>query len=172
MVDAAFDGFLERESLVGTSDNDDNFSRLQLVSITFTQSSSRSTYIHHRLNANRQRHLWHLVQIIAKEPRIRQNSLIRQRLDSRSAAQTRSRLVERNMSIRADSTQEKLNTARTLDLLLVRYALFFEVWCVAVEDVDVGWIDVDVAEEVLVHEGVVGFGMFARDADVFVLHPI
>ena len=30
-------------------------------------------------------------------------------------------------------------------------------------------MDIDVGEEVLVHECVVGFGVFAGDADVFVL---
>lgn len=73
------------------------------------------------------------------------------------------------MSVGPDAAEEELDAAYVLDFLLVRDALGFEVGGVAVEDVDVGRVDVDVREEVLVHEGVVGFGVVARQADVFVL---
>jgi len=73
------------------------------------------------------------------------------------------------MPVRSYPTQEELNTACALDLFLVGYAFFFQILCIAVQDVDVRGIYVDVAEEVLVHEGVVRLGVLAWNADVFVL---
>ena len=45
------------------------------------------------------------------------------------------RLIERDVSILANTTEEQLDTAISLDLLLVRLALFNEVLGVSVEDV-------------------------------------
>ena len=60
--------------------------------------------------------------------------------------------IESNVSIRANATQEQLDTAGVFDLLLICYALRFQVCGVAVQDVDVRWVDIDMAEEVLVHK--------------------
>lgn len=72
------------------------------------------------------------------------------------------------MPIGSYPAHEQLDAAGALDLLLVRDTLLLEVLGVAVQDVDVGRVDIHVAEEVLVHEGVVGFRVLAWDADVLV----
>jgi len=71
---------------------------------------------------------------------------------------------------RSNAAKEELNTTRALDLLLVRYTLPLQVLRVAIQDVNVRRIHIDVAEEVVVHERVVGLRVFARDTNVFVLH--
>ena len=48
-------------------------------------------------------------------------------------------------------------------------ALCSQVWSISVQDVDVLGRDVDMREEVLVHEAVVGLRMFTGQADIFVL---
>lgn len=73
------------------------------------------------------------------------------------------------MSIWTDPAEEELDPTSTLDLLFIGDALLFKVGRVTVEDVNVLRVDIDVAEEMLVHEGVVGFGVFTGDGDVFVL---
>jgi hypothetical protein len=62
-------------------------------------------------------------------------------------------------TIRAHSGQEQVNSTEALDLLLVRVALGFEVGSIAVEDVDIFFRDVNVVEEILTHERVVGLRM-------------
>ena len=56
---------------------------------------------------------------------------------------------------RTNSSEEEAYAAVTLDLLLVAAALGCEVGRVAVEQVRVLWLDIDVAEQVLPHERVV-----------------
>ncbi len=72
------------------------------------------------------------------------------------------------MAIGPDSTQEKLNAAILRYLLLIFMALCVQIWGVSVENMYLVWGDVDVAEEMFVHEAVVAFGVLLRDADVFV----
>jgi hypothetical protein len=62
--------------------------------------------------------------------------------------------------------QKELNAADGGDFALVRLALGAEVLGVAIEQVDVRRVNVNVLEEVAPHEGVVAFGVVAREAAV------
>jgi hypothetical protein len=73
------------------------------------------------------------------------------------------------VAVGSDATEEEVNSAVGFDCCFVGYAFGFEIWCVAVQDVDVFWVDVDVGEEMIVHECVVGFGVLAGDPNVFIL---
>jgi len=128
-----------------------------------------ATHIHHGLHADGEGHFGHFLQIMAEEAGVGEDGLVGQGLDARAAAQAGAGLVEGDVPIGPDAAEEELDPPRAPDLLLVRDALLLEVGGVAVEDVDVRRVDVDVAEEVLVHERVVRLRVFARDADVFVL---
>lgn len=169
MVDAAFYALLQRQSFVRPSYNDNDFSGLWRGQRKLLSKLLQSTYIKNSLYAYRQRHLRHLVQIIPEEPRIGYDRVVRKRLHSCPAPQARTRLIECNVPIGSYPAKEELNAAGALDFFFIRYALLFKIFCISVQDVDVCWVDVDMAEEVLVHERVVGLRMIARDADVFVL---
>ena len=73
------------------------------------------------------------------------------------------------MAVRANAAEEQLDATDSLDLVLIVLSLGLEVGCISVEDVDVVWLDVDMGEEVLVHEAVVAFGMVTRDANILIL---
>ena len=66
----------------------------------------------------------------------------------------------------ARTCEEELNAAGGLNLPLVLLALLAEVLRVAVEQVHVGRVDVNVLEEVVPHEGVVALGVVAGQAAV------
>ena len=51
--------------------------------------------------------------------------------------------IESNVTVRSDTTKEQLNATGMLYLFLIRNAFCFEVWCVAVQNVDVGGVDID-----------------------------
>jgi len=72
------------------------------------------------------------------------------------------------MTIRTDTTQEEVDTTYGEDRFLVGSALGLEVGGITVEDVYVLLLDVDVAEEVLPHEGVVALGMILGDTYVLI----
>ena len=57
-----------------------------------------------------------------------------------------------------------------LDSSFICYALGLEIRGIAIQDVDIPRVHIDVGEEVGVHEGMVGFGVFAGDSNIFVLH--
>ena len=71
-------------------------------------------------------------------------------------------------SIGSDTREEELDPAVLLDLVLVPPALDGEVSCIAVEQVGILRLDVNVAEEVVPHEGVVALGVIARQLAVLV----
>ncbi|KFZ00377.1 hypothetical protein V500_01080 [Pseudogymnoascus sp. VKM F-4518 (FW-2643)] len=125
--------------------------------------------LQHRLHAHRQRHLRDLLDIPPKEPRIRKNRIIRQGLDAGATREGGPGLVEGDMPIWPDAAEEEVYAADGADGGFVGEALGLEVWGGAGEHVDVLGGDVDVGEEVGVHEGVVGGGVGGGDADVFVL---
>ena len=72
------------------------------------------------------------------------------------------------MSVGTDAAKEQVDAAVGLYLALVVGALFHKVGGVAVEDMDVLGLYVDIAEEVGPHEGVVALAVFFRQADVLV----
>ena len=67
-----------------------------------------------------------------------------ERLDPGPGHERRSRLVESDVAVRADAADEELDATGLRNFSLVFEALGLEVGRVAVEDVDVGGIDVDV----------------------------
>lgn len=88
VVDAAFDALLQCERFMGASDDDEDLTGLRLLSIRLHERvKAPRTHIEYSLNANSQRHLRHLVHIIAKEPRIGQDCVVRERLHSCAAFQ-------------------------------------------------------------------------------------
>ena len=78
------------------------------------------------------------------------------------------RLVESDVSVRTDAAHEEVDTACSLDGSLVLSAFCSEVSGVAIQDVDVFLLDVDVREEVVPHEAMVAFGVLFRQSDILV----
>ena len=72
------------------------------------------------------------------------------------------------MAVGADAAEEEVDAADFADTLLVGCTLGFEVGGVAVEDMDVVRLHIDVLKEVATHEGVVALGVILGQADVFV----
>jgi hypothetical protein len=137
------------------------------INLTF-----RKAYLENCLYADCEGHLWYEVQVVVEESRVRNDCIIRQRLHPCAACQTGSRLVERDMSVCTNASQEELNAAHCLDLRFIGCALSLEVWGISVEYVNVGRQDVDVREEVVEHEGVVAFWMITVESDVLVLADV
>lgn len=90
------------------------------------------------------------------------------RLHSGFALQARTRLVECNVAVWANASEEQFDATRATDLLFVGNAFFLEIVGIAIQDVDVGGVDVYVTEEVLVHEAVIRLRMLSRYPHVLV----
>jgi hypothetical protein len=128
-----------------------------------------TTYVEHSLHADSQSHFGYLIQVVSKEPRVGNDCVVGKGLDTGARLETGAWFVEGNVSIGSNATEEQLDATDTLDLIFIVLALGLEVRGVAVEDVDVFWLGVDVGEEVLVHEAVVAFWMVSWDANILVL---
>ena len=72
------------------------------------------------------------------------------------------------MSVRTNAAEEQVDAAVAGNLLLVATAFSVEIFGIAVEDVYVLFLDVDVAEEVVPHERMVAFRVFFRQTAVLV----
>ena len=82
--------------------------------------------------------------------------------------QAGSGLVEGDVAIGTYAAHEEVDASCFSDGFLVVCALCLEVCGVAVEDMDVFFLDVDMAEEVVPHEGVVALGMVLEEVDILV----
>ena len=93
-------------------------------------------------------------------------------VDDRGAAlEGRAGLVERDVSVAADAEHLDVDAAGLLDLGLVGLALLRRILGESVEDVGVGELDVDLLEEVLVHEVAVALVVRAGEPVVLVEVP-
>lgn len=151
MVDAFLYTLCQRVRLVLTDNDDQNLSS-----------------VHDRLDTHRQRHPRNLERVVVEESRVVQHGIIGQRLDPRPRGQRRSRLVERNVTIGTHTGHEKIDPPHGLNLGFVLGALFQEIGRVAVEDMHVLRLNVDVAEKVVPHERMVRFRVRFGQRDVFV----
>lgn len=151
VVHPLLDTSLQRQSLSGTQDDNNHLPSLQ-----------------NSLHAHRQRHLGHFLQVMAEESRVRQDGVIGESLDSGPAGKGGPGLVEGNVTILTYTSQEEVDAAHALDLGFILDAFSLQVGSIAVEDVDIAWVNVHMREKVLPHEGVVGFGVVTWDADVLV----
>ena len=109
-----------------------------------------------------------LVDIALEEAGIHQERVVGEVHDAGAGLQGGERFVEGEVAVFADAAEEEVDAARRHDGGLVGLALGLQVGGVAVEEVDVLPRDVDVVEQVLVHEAVVAFRVLDRQADVFV----
>ena len=101
------------------------------------------TNLHDGLNSHRQRHLGYSMQVSPEKPSIRSHRLFRQSLHSCPRHHAGPGLVESDMSICANSSEEQIDPADVFDLGFECGALGLEIRRVTVEDVHVFAWDVD-----------------------------
>lgn len=119
-------------------------------------------------HADRQRHARHSGDVVPEEACVREDRVVCERLDARAAHQRGAGLVERDVPVLSDASQEELDSADGLDRRLVPRAFGYEIWRVSVENVDLRRGDVDMREELAEHEGMVGLRVVLRQPDIFV----
>ena len=72
------------------------------------------------------------------------------------------------MSVGTYTAHKEVDTAVRLNLFLITCTFGIEVGSVTVQDVGILRLDIDVTEEVIPHKRIVAFGMFLRQAYIFV----
>ena len=115
-----------------------------------------------------QRCFGHFVYIVVKEAGVGNHGVGSQRFLTGTRRQGRARFVESDVSVGTDTTHEEVDTAVRLDFFLITCTFGIEVGSVAVQDIGIFRLDIDVAEEVVPHKGIVAFRVFLRQAYIFV----
>lgn len=151
VANALLDAVGKSTSLVLAGGDDDNLSGVHDGANTDSESGPRN-----------------LVHVVIEETRVCNDSVHDKRLHAGAGGEGRPGLVEGDVAVRADAAEEKLDATVGLDLLLVTLTLGNEVGGIPVEDVDVLCGDVDVIEEVGVHEVPVALLVCAGKTDVLV----
>ena len=126
------------------------------------------TGIHHGANTYGQGVSGYVLGLTAEETGVGYTGVGGQRLHTGSGAQGRAGLVESDVTVRADTTDEQVDAACLLDHLLIVPALGHEVGGITIQDVDVLLRTVDMVEEVTGHEGMVALRMSLGQAHVLV----
>lgn len=115
-------------------------------------------------NTNSQGQVGNLGDIVVEEASVSDNGVVSEGLDTGARVEGGTGLVEGDVTIGTDTTQEELDATNGGDLLLIALALEIEIGGIAVEDVNVLGEDIDVLEEVAPHERVIGLGMISGEA--------
>ena len=108
------------------------------------------------------------VDIIIEETTVGDDGICGESLLAGSALQAGAWLVEGDMAVGANAAHEQVDTACCLYGFLIVLTLCFQIFGIAIEDMDVLFFDVDVAEEVVPHEAVVALGMILGEVHVLV----
>ena len=127
MANRLFDSMLQGTCFVVSVNDDKHFFRIHNGSNTYCESGFR-----------------YLVDVVVEETRVGDDGICRQVFFTRTACERRTRFVEGDMSIRADSTEEKMYSAVVLNLLFIACALCLQISSITVEDVHILFADVDV----------------------------
>ncbi len=72
------------------------------------------------------------------------------------------------MTVNTNPSQKKVNAAEILHFLFITGALRFDIGSIAIEDVYVFTLNIDMIEKVFPHKGVVTLGMIFRNPDIFI----
>ena len=151
VVDAFLDAVLEGAGLVVAVDHDHDL-----------------LGIHDGADADGEGGLGDLVHVIVEEAAVGDDGVGGEGFLAGAAGEAGAGLVEGDMAVRTDAAHEQVDAAGSEDGLLVVLALGLQVLGIAVEDMDIFLLDVNMAEEVVPHEGVVALGVLLREIDVLV----
>ena len=151
VVDGSLDGGLHGAGLGVAVDQDHHFAG-----------------VHHGAYAYGEGVCRHVLRIAAEETAVGNAGVGGEGLHAGTAAERRARLVEGDVAVGADASDEEVDAACLLDHLLIVLALGLQVGGVAVEDVDVLFRAVDVVEQVTGHEGVVTLRVGLGQADILI----
>jgi hypothetical protein len=101
------------------------------------------SYFENCANANSQCHARNLAHIAAEEAGIGEHGIVGKRLHASPRGQAGSGLIEGNVAIWTNTTEEKLNASVGLDLCLVLAALNIEIRGIAIQNVDIAGVDIN-----------------------------
>ena len=151
VVDGLFDAVLEGAGLVVAVDEDHDLLR-----------------VHHGGDADGEGGLGDFVYVIVEKAAVGDDGVRGEGLLAGAALEAGAGLVEGDVAVGADAAHEEVDAAGRGDGLFIVGALSFQVRGVAVQDMDVLFLDIDVAEEVVPHKGVVALRMLFRQVYVLI----
>jgi len=151
VVDSVFDHVVQGTGFLGTVAEDEHLAGIHDGADTHSEGLLR-----------------HLSFVVVEETAVGLDGIGGEGLNTRSGGEAAAWLVEGNMSVRTYATHEEVYTTGILDHLLVVCTLCHKVLGIAIEDMDVLWLDVDMVEEVVPHKAVVALGMVDIEANILV----
>ena len=124
--------------------------------------------IHDGSYTNGQSGLGDFVDVVVKKTTVGDDGIGGEGLLTGAARQTGAGLIEGDMSVGAYATHEEVDASCCLNGFLVVLALCLQVLGIAIEDMDVLFLNVDVVEEVVPHEAMIAFGVLFGEVHVLV----
>lgn len=112
--------------------------------------------------------LRHFVYVVVEEAAVGYDCVLCECLLASERSERTAWLIESDVAVGTNATHEKVDAASFGDASLIVGTLLFKVGSVAVENVDILFLDVDVAKEIVPHEAVIAFGVAFGQVAVFV----
>ena len=151
MVDSILDHMVQGTGFLGTIAEDEDFAG-----------------VHHCANTNSEGLLGHLALIVVEEAAVGLDGVCGQGLDASTAGKTATGLVEGDVAVGAHAAHKEVEATSGGYHLLVVVAFGHKVGGIAIEDMYIFFLDVDMVEEVGPHKAVVAFGVLNGKSHIFV----
>ena len=151
VVNAAFYAVAQCASLVVTADEQQNLHGIADSADTDGQSG-----------------LGNFVGIVIKETGVDDQGILSQGTDAGAGGEGGKGLVESNVAVYTAAAHEQVDTAVGSDLVFVALALCFQIFSHTVQNVDILSRNVDVVEEIVVHEVPVALVMLSGQTNILV----
>lgn len=120
------------------------------------------------INIDSQGIFWYLINIVIKEMRVCDVSVMSQGFDMSMRSQRRCWFVKCNMIVVIYIVYKQMNFFVRMDFFFILVVFGVDIWGVVVEKVDVFCWNINVIEEIMVYKVVVVFWMFFWQIDIFV----
>jgi len=101
-------------------------------------------YIEDGADADGQCHARHFAHVTVEEARVGEHGVVRERLYASARAQARARFVECDVAVGTNSAKEELDATVGFDLCFIGSAFDIQIRGIAVQDIDIARVNVDV----------------------------
>ena len=124
--------------------------------------------IHDSTDTDSQSCLGNQIDIIIEETTIGNHGICGERLLACTAGQAGAWFVESDVAVGTNTAHEQVNSSCCLYGFLIVLTFCLQILGIAIEDMDILFLDVDMAEEVVPHKAMVALGVFLGKVHVLV----
>ncbi len=124
--------------------------------------------IQQRTDADRQRIFRHLINVTVKEAGVRHAGVMGQGFNAGTGSERGSRFIKGDMTVVANAAHEQVNFTQRANFLFVLTTFCVNIGGITIQQVDIFRLNINVIEEIAIHEAVIALRMLLWQANIFI----